>query len=70
MSISPHDLAIRRRSEKQLQRGAELAVRDINENGGINGQKITLLIADNAGCDPNIAVEVANELSRQGVRVR
>ena len=52
---------------EQLQRGAELAVRDINEDGGINGQKITLVIADDAGCDPIIAVEVANELSRQGV---
>jgi branched-chain amino acid transport system substrate-binding protein len=52
---------------EQLQRGAELAVRDINENGGINGQKIALVIADDAGCDPNIAVEVANELSRQGI---
>ena len=50
-----------------MQRGAELAVRDINENGGINGQRLTLVIADDAGCDSNIAVEVANELSRQGV---
>jgi len=52
---------------EQLQRGAELAVRDINEDGGINGQRLTLVIADDAGCDSNIAVEVANELSRQGV---
>ena len=41
---------------EQLQRGAELAVRDINDKGGVNGQKITLVIADDAGCDPNIAV--------------
>ena len=52
---------------EQLQRGAELAVRDINDKGGVNGQKITLVIADDAGCDPSIAVEIANELSRQGV---
>ena len=66
MSISPMTSQYAAFGE-QLQRGAELAVRDINENGGINGQKITLVIADDAGCDPIIAVEVANELSRQGV---
>ena len=66
MSISPMTSQYAAFGE-QLQRGAELAVRDINENGGVNGQKITLVIADDAGCDPNIAVEVANELSRQGV---
>jgi branched-chain amino acid transport system substrate-binding protein len=52
---------------EELQRGAELAVRDVNESGGVNGQKLTLLIADDAGCDPKMAVEVANELARQGV---
>src|SRR5262245_20145529 len=66
MSISPMTSRYAAFGE-QLQRGAELAVRDINEGGGINGQKLTLVIADDAGCDPNIAVEVANELSRQGV---
>src|SRR5215207_7063667 len=52
---------------EELQRGAELAVRDVNESGGINGQKLTLVIADDAGCDPTMAVQVANELARQGV---
>src|ERR1051325_3119381 len=52
---------------EELQRGAELAVRDVNEKGGINGQKLTLVIADDAGCDPKMAVEVANELVRQGI---
>jgi branched-chain amino acid transport system substrate-binding protein len=52
---------------EQLRRGAELAVRDVNESGGINGQKLTLVIADDAGCDPKMAVEVANELARQGI---
>ena len=66
MSISPMTSQYAAFGE-QLQRGAELAVRDINESGGINGQKVTLVIADDAGCDPNIAVEVASELSRQGV---
>ena len=66
MSISPMTSQYAAFGE-QLQRGAELAVRDINEDGGINGQRLTLVIADDAGCDSNIAVEVANELSRQGV---
>ncbi|WP_082145849.1 branched-chain amino acid ABC transporter substrate-binding protein [Microvirga massiliensis] len=52
---------------EELQRGAELAVRDVNESGGINSQKLTLVIADDAGCDPKMAVEVADELARQGV---
>jgi len=52
---------------EQLRRGAELAVRDVNESGGINGQKLILVIADDAGCDPKMAVEVANELARQGI---
>ena len=52
---------------EQLRRGAELAVRDVNESGDVNGQKLTLVIADDAGCDPKMAVEVANELARQGV---
>jgi branched-chain amino acid transport system substrate-binding protein len=54
-------------SGEGLRRGAELAVRDVNESGGINGQKLTLVIADDAGCDPKMAVEVANELVRQGI---
>ena len=52
---------------EELRRGAELAVRDVNESGGINGQKLILVIADDAGCDPKMAVEVANELARQGI---
>jgi branched-chain amino acid transport system substrate-binding protein len=52
---------------EELRRGAELAVRDVNEKGGIDGRKLTLLIGDDAGCDPKTAVEVAGELARQGV---
>ena len=66
MSVSPMTARYAAFGE-ELQRGAELAVRDINESGGINGQKLTLVIGDDAGCDPKIAVEVANELARQGV---
>src|SRR5215475_12012051 len=52
---------------EELRRGAELAVRDVNESGGINDQKLSLVIADDAGCDPKMAVEVANELARQQI---
>jgi branched-chain amino acid transport system substrate-binding protein len=36
----------------QVKRGAELAAKDINESGGVNGGKIVLSIEDD-GCDPN-----------------
>jgi branched-chain amino acid transport system substrate-binding protein len=49
-----------------LTRGAELAVRDINAEGGVNGHRLVLRLADDA-CDPKLAVEVAAELASQGV---
>ena len=39
----------------QVKRGAELAAKDINEAGGVNGRKIVLSIEDDA-CDPKQAV--------------
>ena len=51
---------------EQMRRGAELAVRDINAKGGVNGQPLSLAIADDA-CDPKQAVAVANQLTTQGV---
>ena len=51
---------------EELRRGAEMAVRDINARGGVNGQPLRLLTADDA-CDPQLAVEVAEELARQRV---
>ena len=51
---------------EELKRGAEMAVRDVNEKGGINGQPLRLLTADDA-CNPQLAVEVAEELARQRV---
>jgi branched-chain amino acid transport system substrate-binding protein len=45
----------------QLKRGAELAVKDINAAGGVNGRKIVLSIEDDA-CDPKQAVSVANRV--------
>jgi branched-chain amino acid transport system substrate-binding protein len=45
----------------QVKRGAELAAKDINEAGGVNGRKIALSIEDDA-CDPKQAVSVANHV--------
>jgi branched-chain amino acid transport system substrate-binding protein len=51
---------------EQMTRGAEMAVHDVNEKGGVTGQKLVLRIADDA-CDPGLAVQVAEELARQRV---
>ena len=46
---------------EQLKRGAEMAVADINAAGGVNGQKLELVIGDDA-CDPKQATAVANKM--------
>lgn len=51
---------------EQMQRGAEAAVEIINAGGGVLGQKLHLVLKDDA-CDPKQAVAVANELSGEGV---
>jgi branched-chain amino acid transport system substrate-binding protein len=51
---------------EQIKRGAEQAVQDINNAGGILGQKLVLTIGDDA-CDPKQAVSVANDLAKAGV---
>ena len=51
---------------EQLRRGAEMAVQDINDQGGVLGQKIKLELGDDA-CDPKQAVAVANQLVNKGV---
>ncbi len=50
----------------QMKRGAEKAVADLNAKGGVLGQKLRLLIGDDA-CDPKQAVAVANEMAGRGV---
>src|SRR3984957_6074890 len=45
----------------EVKRGAELAAKDINAVGGVNGRKIILSIEDDA-CDPKQAVSVANHV--------
>ena len=42
-------------------RGAELAAKDINAAGGVNGRRIVLSIEDDA-CDPKQAVSLANHV--------
>lgn len=51
---------------EQIQRGAELAVANINATGGVLGERLTLTIADDA-CDPDQSVAVANKLVSDGV---
>jgi branched-chain amino acid transport system substrate-binding protein len=46
---------------EQLRRGATMAVEDINAAGGVNGQKLELLVGDDA-CDPKQATAVANKM--------
>jgi len=51
---------------EQIQHGAEMAVADINARGGVLGEQVELLIADDA-CDPEQAVAVANKLVSDGI---
>lgn len=51
----------------QHKRGVEAAVAEINERGGVLGQKLKLVMKDDA-CDPRQAVAVANQLAAEGVK--
>ncbi len=51
---------------EQMQRGAEMAVADLNAAGGVLGEELELVIGDDA-CDPRQAVSVANSFVGQGV---
>src|SRR5262245_1891738 len=53
-------------SGEQMQHGAELAVADINAAGGVLGQQVRLITADDF-CDPTQAVSVAQKLVGDGV---
>jgi len=52
---------------EQMRRGAEMAVETLNAAGGINGEKIKLLVGDDA-CDPKQAVAVANKVAKDGAK--
>lgn len=50
----------------ETMRGVEIAVDEINENGGVNGHKIDLIIKDDMA-DPEVALLVDQELLDEGV---
>src|SRR4051794_3099035 len=52
----------------QLKNGVEQAVEDINAAGGINGQKLQLVIGDDVS-DPKQGVSVANKFAAEGVKM-
>src|SRR5215212_8493838 len=51
----------------QLKNGAEQAVEDINAAGGINGQKLQVVIGDDVS-DPKQGVSVANKFAAEGIK--
>jgi len=51
---------------EQMKRGIEMAVKDLNANGGVLGEQLTALVEDDA-CDPKQAVAAANKLASEGV---
>ena len=51
---------------EQYQRGTELAVEDLNANGGVLGQSVELIVGDDF-CDPDQAVALARKLVSDGV---
>src|ERR1051325_8333698 len=51
----------------QLQKGAEQAAADINAAGGINGEKIQVVVGDDVS-DPKQGVSVANKFAADGVK--
>ena len=52
----------------QLKNGVEQAVEDINAAGGINGQKLQIIIGDDVS-DPKQGVSVANKFAAEGVKM-
>jgi branched-chain amino acid transport system substrate-binding protein len=52
---------------EQMKRGTVQAVADLNDKGGILGEKVILKTVDDA-CDPKQAVAVANQLVSAGVK--
>src|ERR671916_1320280 len=52
----------------QLKNGVEQAVEDINAAGGINGQKLQMVVGDDVS-DPKQGVSVANKFAAEGVKL-
>ena len=51
------------------QKGADLAIEDINNGGGIHGRKLEMVYEDNLGDDPRTAVSAFFKLFRNRVRI-
>ena len=52
---------------EQFRRGAEMAAKDINEKGGILGERVELIFGDDAS-DPRQGISVANMFASEDVR--
>jgi branched-chain amino acid transport system substrate-binding protein len=52
----------------QLKNGVEQAVEDINAAGGVNGQKLQIVVGDDVS-DPKQGVSVANKFVSEGVKM-
>ncbi|HEY8567200.1 MAG TPA: branched-chain amino acid ABC transporter substrate-binding protein [Beijerinckiaceae bacterium] len=52
----------------QLKNGVEQAVEDINAAGGVNGQKLVVVVGDDVS-DPKQGVSVANKFASEGVKM-
>jgi len=52
---------------EQIKRGAEMAVRDLNAQGGVLGQKVSLLVGDDE-CEPKTAAKVSKEMADKKVK--
>lgn len=50
----------------QERRGLELALKEINDSGGVLGKQLALVFEDNQ-CNPSVSVTVANKLIESGV---
>jgi branched-chain amino acid transport system substrate-binding protein len=55
-------------SGREMRDGAQLAVREANDAGGVLGRPVELIVGDD-GCDPGTAVVEANRLVEQGIAV-
>lgn len=49
--------------------GANLAIDEINSNGGVLGKKLELVLEDNQGDNPTAAISAYNKLNSQGVNM-
>src|SRR5918995_20694 len=60
-------LAFSSAASAQMKNGVEQAVEDINAAGGINGQKLQIVVGDDVS-DPKQGVSVANKFAAEGVK--